>query len=635
MFQNKAKRKENIMSENTQKKGNISVETQNIFPVIKKWLYSDKEIFVRELVSNACDAVTKHKRLVSLGEAQEYEKPYRINVMLDKELGTLTFSDNGIGMSEDEIDKYINQIALSGAVEFIEKYETKSEDENSGIIGHFGLGFYSAFMIADKVELISRSYKGGMTTKWTGFDTCDYTMEEATERAEQGTDVILYVNDNEKEFLNSEKIKDILDKFCAFMPVEIYFNEASDKEESKDEAVEEKPVNDTTPLWQKKPSECTPEEYNEFYKKVFKDYREPLFYVHINADYPLNFRGILYFPRINNEYGALEGQVKLYYNQVFVADNIKEVIPDYLLIMKGVLDCPELPLNVSRSYLQANGYVNKISAHIVKKLSDKLNSLFNLERESYEAMWQDIKPFVEYGCMKDEKFYEKVKGIILLKTTEGKYLTVNEYAQADGFDKTIYYTDDEIQQSRYISMFRNENINVASLNSVIDSQFISFLESKFISDEKLKDVKFSRVDAGFSKALKSDAETDENTELCDFFKDTLSLSENYKVSAESLKDTEIPAMLSLTEESRRFSEMMKMYTGGESAGMPVEETLILNLSNPLVKRIATSLTNEERKDINKLLAKQVYNLALVAHRQLTADELKTFISDSSKLFEKI
>ncbi len=623
------------MSENIQRKGNISVETQNIFPVIKKWLYSDKEIFVRELVSNACDAVTKHKRLVSLGETEEAKAPYRIDVTVDKELGTLTVSDNGIGMSEEEIDKYINQIALSGAVEFIEKYETKSEDDNSGIIGHFGLGFYSAFMIADKVELVSRSYKDIKTSKWTGYDSCDYTMEEASMRAEQGTDVILYVNENEKEFLSGAKIKEILDKFCAFMPVEIYFNEISKSNVDANDKDTEAPINDTTPLWQKKPSECTPEEYNEFYKKVFKDFREPLFYVHINADYPLNFRGILYFPRINNEYGALEGQVKLYYNQVFVADNIKEVIPDYLLVMKGVLDCPELPLNVSRSYLQANGYVNKISAHIVKKLCDKLNSIFNLERDKYEAMWQDIMPFVEYGCMKDEKFYEKVKGIILLKTTEGKYLTVNEYAEADGFDKTIYYTDDEIQQSRYISMFRNENIDVATFNSVIDTQFISFLESKFVNDEKLKEVKFSRVDAGFSKALKSDGEETENTELCNFFKNVLALPENYKVSAESLKDTEIPAMLSLTEESRRFSEMMKMYTGGENAGMPIDETLILNISNPLIDKIASSLDNEDRKDINKLLAKQVYNLALVAHRQLTADELKTFISDSSKLFEQI
>jgi len=634
------------MSEQIKKSGNISVETQNIFPVIKKWLYSDKEIFVRELVSNACDAVTKHKRLVSLGEANEVSFPYRIDVTLDTELGTLTVSDNGIGMTADEIDRYINQIALSGALEFIEKYEGKGDDEGKGIIGHFGLGFYSAFMIADKVELISRSYKETNTTKWIGSDTCEYTMEETDSREYQGTDVILYINDDEKEFLSAARIRSILDKFCAFMPVEIYFTDLVEEEkkaEKKNEQLSDNddkaevkaplPVNDTTPLWQKKPSECTEEEYIEFYKKVFNDYKEPLFYVHINADYPLNFKGILYFPRINPEFGALEGQVKLYYNQVFVADNIKEVIPDYLMIMKGVLDCPELPLNVSRSYLQSNGYVNKISAHIVKKICDKLNSLFNLEREKYENMWHDIKPFVEYGCMKDAKFYDRVKDIILFKTTEDKYITVKEYMESETFDKEIYYTDDAIQQSRYISMFKNENIQVVSFDSAIDTQFISFLESKFISDDATKEVKFSRVDAGISKALKADGETTDNTELCNFFKEVLGLSDDLKITAERLKDAEVPAMLNLTEQSRRFSEMMKMYSGGEGMSMPVEETLVLNMSNPLIEKISASLNDDSRKDINSSIAKQVYSLALIAQRPLSSDELKDFISNSSKLFE--
>ncbi len=629
------------MSNQNIKKGNISVETQNIFPVIKKWLYSDKDIFIRELVSNACDAITKHKRLVSLGEASESSNPYRIDVTLDIELGTLTISDNGIGMSEDEIDKYINQIALSGAVDFIEKYEGKSDEENSGIIGHFGLGFYSAFMIADKVEILSRSYRDSKTTRWTGTDDCDYTMEEAEARSEQGTDIILYVNDDEKEYLNVGKTKEILEKFCAFMPVEIYFNDATENEKQDSEKTSEEststeaPINDTTPLWQKKPSDCTPEEYNEFYKKVFGDFRDPLFYVHINADYPLNFKGILYFPRINTEYGALEGQVKLYYNQVFVADNIKEVIPDYLLVMKGVLDCPELPLNVSRSYLQANGYVNKISAHIIKKLCDKLNSLFNLEREKYKEMWHDIKPFIEYGCMKDAKFYDKVKDVILFKTTEGKFLTIKECMESENFDKEIYYTDNEIQQSRYISMFRSENINVVSFDSAIDTQFISFLESKFTSDEILKDIKFSRVDAGVSKALRAEGKKEENTELCEFFRTALNLPEDVKVSAEKLRDTEIPAMLNLTEQSRRFSEMMKMYSAGESMSMPVEETLVLNLSNSLIAKIASEFFKEERKEISTLLAKQVYSLALIAQRQLTAEQLSSYISDTSKLFEML
>ncbi len=636
------------MSETAKKMGNISVETQNIFPVIKKWLYSDKEIFVRELVSNACDAVTKHKRLVSLGEAQENPNPYKIDVTLDTELGTLTVSDNGIGMNADEIDKYINQIALSGALDFIEKYEGKDEKEGNGIIGHFGLGFYSAFMIADKVELISKSHIGGKTTKWTGNDSCEYIMEDTEDRVEQGTDVILYINEDEKEFLNGGRIKSILDKFCAFMPVEIYFTDVVEEEKASKEQAEKfdenkeiatetvkTPVNDTTPLWQKKPSECTEEEYIEFYKKVFGDYRDPLFYVHINADYPLNFKGILYFPRINTEYGALEGQVKLYYNQVFVADNIKEVIPDYLMVMKGVLDCPELPLNVSRSYLQTNGYVSKISAHIVKKLCDKINSLFNLEREKFEEMWQEIKPFAEYGCMKDTKFYDRIKDAILFKTTDDKYITVTEYTECENFDKEIYYTDNEIQQSRYISMFKNENLTVVTFDSPIDSQFISFLESKFMSDESMKEIKFSRVDAGISKALKADGESTENTELCEFFKKTLSLKEDAKVSSERLKDAEIPAMLNLTEQSRRFSEMMKMYSGGEGMSMPVEETLVLNTSNPLIEKIASTLNDESRKDINETLAKQVYSLALIAHRQLTADELKNFITGSAKLFEML
>ena len=634
-----------VSMSDTKRYGNISVETQNIFPVIKKWLYSDKEIFVRELVSNACDAITKHKRLVSLGEAAEITIPYRIDVTLDTELGTLTVSDNGIGMTAEEIDKYINQIALSGALEFIEKYEGKDNHEGNGIIGHFGLGFYSAFMIADKVEIISKSHKGGATTKWTGSDTCEYTMEDSEDRVTQGTDVILYINEDEKEFLDGNKIKAILDKFCAFMPVEIYFNDVVEDEkstegiESKSEETSEKceklPVNDTTPLWQKKPSDCTADEYNEFYKKVFHDYKEPLFYVHINADYPLNFRGILYFPRINTEYGALEGQVKLYYNQVFVADNIKEVIPDYLMVMKGVLDCPELPLNVSRSYLQTNGYVNKISAHIVKKLCDKLNSLFNLEREKYESMWHDIKPFIEYGCMKDAKFYDKVKDIILFKTTDDKYLTIKEYSESDNFDKVIYYTDNEVQQSRYISMFKNEDIKVVSFDTAIDTQFISFLESKFVSDENLKEVKVSRVDADISKALKADGETSENTELCEFFKKALNLPEESKVSSERLKDSDIPAVLNLTEQSRRFAEMMKMYSGGEGMTMPIEETLVLNTSNSLIEKISSTLQIEERKDINELLAKQIYNLALIAHRQLSSEELKSFITDSSTLLEKI
>lgn len=626
----------NKMSEDI-KKGGLSIDAKHIFPIIKKWLYSDKEIFVRELVSNGCDAVTKHKRLVSLGEAKEFDGKYRIDVVLDKELGTITFSDNGIGMSEEELDKYINQIALSGAVDFISKYENESNDAGNGIIGHFGLGFYSAFMIADNVEIVTKSYVDGVPAMhWKGNDSCEFEMEP-TERDTQGTDIILHVNDDEKEFLDAYRLKAILEKFCSFMPVEIYFTEkGAATGESKTEKEEEKPINDTNPLWQRKPSECKPEEYNEFYKKVFGDYRDPLFYIHINADYPLNFRGILFFPQFSNEYSNIEGQVKLYYNQVFVADNIKEVIPDYLLVLKGVLDCPELPLNVSRSYLQANGYVTKISAHIVKKVADKINSLFNTERNRMEEIWTQLKPFAEYGCMKDNKFYDRIKDSIIFKTTDDKYMTVSEYAAAENFDGTIYYTDDTVKQSRYISMFKNENINVAVLDKVIDAQFISFLEMKFKDDEARKEYKFSRVDSGFSASMKKDADTGSNDGLCAFFKDALGFDDKTKVECESLKDADVPALLNLSEQSRRFSDMMKMYGDmGMSGGMPIEETLVVNLSNPLVAKISETYEDASRLELNKAIAKQVYMLALVAQRQLTSDELKAFITDSTNLLEKL
>ncbi len=631
------------MSKENIKKGGISVETQNIFPVIKKWLYSDKDIFVRELVSNGCDAVTKHKRLVSLGEAQSDGESYRIDVTLDTELSTLTFSDNGIGMNEEEIDKYINQIALSGALDFIQKYEGESEDAGKGIIGHFGLGFYSAFMIADKVEIISKSYHDEKSVWWTGADDGSYEMREG-DREKRGTDIILHINNDEREYATESKIREILDKFCAFMPVEIYYNvlpekieEVKEGEEPK-EKEEPKPVNDTTPLWLKKPSECTEEEYKDFYRKVFMDYKEPLFWVHISADYPLNFKGILYFPKLENEFGSYEGQVKLYYNQVFVADNIKEVIPEYMFLLKGVLDCPELPLNVSRSYLQSNGYVNKISAHIVKKVSDKLCSLFNNEREKLEGFWEDVKPFAEYGCIRDEKFYSKVKDIMLYKTTEGKFVTLKEYAEGESFDKTVYYTDDKVRQSKYIGMFSQQNVSVVEFDKMIDVQFVSFAESKLMSDEgDLKDVKFVRVDSGAFDILKDkDAGNDEekNTTLTDFFKETLGKGEALKISCEALKDTTVPAVLNLSEQSRRFADMMKMYGGG-AMGMPTEETLVLNTKNALVEKLSEKIASDSDSDIAKKLCEQIYMLALVAQRPLEADELSKFISQSSELLSSL
>ncbi len=630
------------MSENI-KKGGISVETQNIFPVIKKWLYSDKDIFLRELVSNACDAVTKHKRLVSLGEALSRDESYRVDVILDTELNTLTVKDNGIGMDENEIDKYINQIALSGAVDFIEKYEGKSEDAGNGIIGHFGLGFYSAFMIADKVEIFSRSYKdGAKAVHWTGSDDGSFEMEDC-DKESFGTEIVLHINDSEKDYATESKIGEILDKFCSFMPVEIYYTtlpekveEVKDGEEAKEKEAP-KPVNDTTPLWLKKPSECTEDEYKEFYRKVFNDYKEPLFWIHISADYPLNFKGILYFPKLDNEFGNYEGQVKLYYNQVFVADNIKEVIPEYMFLLKGVLDCPELPLNVSRSYLQSNGYVSKISAHIVKKVSDKINSLFNTEREKLEGFWQDVKPFAEYACIRDEKFYDKVKNSLLFKTTADKYVTLKEYAENEGFKKSVYYTDDIVRQSKYVGMFTKENVDVLEFDKMIDVQFVSFLEHKLMSedDEKIKDTKFVRVDSGFADALKNEEvakDEGKDSALCEFFKETLGKGDNLKISCDSLKDDTVPALLNLSEQSRRFADMMKMYGGGMSAmGMPEEETLVLNTSNALVARISEKIGDEGSKELCSQLAKQVYMLALVAQRPLSAEELASFIDETSKL----
>ena len=630
------------MSENI-KKGGISVETQNIFPVIKKWLYSDKDIFLRELVSNACDAVTKHKRLVSLGEAQSLTENYRVDVILDTELNTLTVKDNGLGMDSDEIDKYINQIALSGAVDFIEKYEGKAEDASNGIIGHFGLGFYSAFMIADKVEIFSRSYRtDAKAVHWTGSDDGSFEMQDC-DKESVGTEIVLHINDSEKNYATDVKIREILDKFCSFMPVEIYYSvlpekvqEVKDGEETK-EKEEQKPVNDTTPLWLKKPGDCTEDEYKAFYHKVFNDWKEPLFWVHISADYPLNFKGILYFPKIDNEFGNYEGQVKLYYNQVFVADNIKEVIPEYMFLLKGVLDCPELPLNVSRSYLQSNGYVTKISAHIVKKISDKINSLFGTEREKLEGFWQDVKPFVEYACIRDEKFYDKVKNSIVFKTSEGKYVTLSEYADGEGFNKSVYYTDDAVRQSKYVSMFTKENIAVLEFDKMIDVQFVSFLEHKLMSesDEKIKDAKFVRVDSGFADALKKEnAEKHEDADnaLCEFFKEALGKGDALKISCDSLKDDTVPALLNLSEQSRRFADMMKMYGAGMGAmGMPEEETLVLNTSNALVAGIADRMSDSDSKELCTQLAKQVYMLALVAQRPLDAKELSEFIDQTSKL----
>ena len=610
-------------------KGGISVEIEHIFPIIKKWLYSEKEIFLREIVSNACDAVTKLKRLASLGEAEIEDEPkYKITVTIDKAAKTLTVSDNGIGMTEDEVRRYICQIALSGALEFIEKYEgtDKADGEADGIIGHFGLGFYSAFMVSDTVDVITRSYKNESGVKWVCSEAGEYEITPDYFREGRGTDVVMHITDDESEFLDEHRIRGMLDKYCSFMPVEIYLS--TDSNEEKNE--EPKPVNDIHPLWQKNPSECTDEDYDAFYHKVFADFREPLFHIHLNADYPLNFRGILYFPRLSHEYDSLEGQVKLYYNQVFVADNIKEVIPEFLLMLKGVLDCPELPLNVSRSYLQNSGYVAKISAHIVKKVADKLCSMFNLERENYEKLWADLKTFVEYGCLRDRKFYERVKSAIVYETTDGRFVTLDEYLEKakDKHEKTVYYAADTTAQAQYISMFSAEGIDVILLDKMIDTQFINIVE------QENEGVKFVRIDADVAGALKADGTAKADEKLTEIFKE-VSGNNELKVSFELLKNEKIPAILNISEESRRMEDMMRMYRmrGGEMGDMkfPTDTSLIINASSPLIKRLSDTANTDSDKA--KKLAKQIYTLALLAQRQLSADELQAFLADSFDMLE--
>lgn len=606
------------MSEINTKKGGISVESEHIFPIIKKWLYSEKDIFLREIVSNATDAITKLKRLESLGEIKNLDGDFKIKVILDSDAKTLTVEDNGIGMTEDELSKYICQIALSGALEFIQKYEDESTSAGNGIIGHFGLGFYSSFMVSDTVEVITKSYTGTPAVRWVCNGEGEYEILPG-ERTERGTTVIMHISDAEAEYLSSSKIRSMLSKYCAFMPVDIYFDDGEKKDEEKDPA----PINDANPLWLRNPSDCMPEEYNDFYKKVFGDFRDPLFYVHINADYPLNFKGILFFPRLNNEFESVEGQVKLYYNQVFVADNIKEVIPDYLLMLKGVLDCPELPLNVSRSYLQNNNYVSKVSAHIVKKVADKLNSLCLNESDEYEKVWGDIRTFVEFACMRDRKFYDRVKSSLLLKLTDGSFVSPEKYLEdaKEKHENTVYYTTDTSLQAQYISMFDSASIKVAVFDKLIDTQFISMLENYE------SEIKYVRVDADIADALKGDGEikTDDNLER--IFKDVSGNAE-LKVSFEALKDTSVPAIINVSEQSRRMEEMMKLYSmsGASIPAFPLNMSIILNTSSPLISRISDLSQSDEGKA--KKIAKQVFYLSLISQRNLNADEIKQFLSHS-------
>ena len=609
------------MSENI-KKGGISVDTEHIFPIIKKWLYSEKDIFLREIVSNASDAITKLRRLESLGIREGGDESYAITVRLDSAAGTLAVEDNGIGMTEEELTKYICSIALSGAVDFINKYEGEGNESKNGIIGHFGLGFYSAFMVSDRVEVITKSYTDAPAVYWNCNEAGEYETS-ASDRAERGTSVIMHISDEEKEYLSASKIRAMLQKYCSFMPVDIYFVDEAE-EQSEEKAAE--PINDKTPLWQKAPSECTDEEYRDFYRKVFLDYKEPLFQIHINADYPLNFKGILYFPKLANEYETIEGQVKLYYNQVYVADNIKEVIPEYLLMLKGVLDCPELPLNVSRSYLQTNSYVSKVSAHIVKKVSDKLVSLCNSEREKYSEIWEDIAPFIEYACMRDKKFYDRTKNALLLKLNDGSKVTLEEYLAAakDKHENKVYYATDAALQGQYISMLESEGISVAILDRPIDVQFASLLE------QYMPDVKFLRVDSDIAEAIKGDGEIVENEKLTELF--ASAAGEGVSVKFDRFRDESVPALLNVSEESRRMEEMMRMYNMG-GMSFPTESTLVINSASPLVAKLER-MVESDPEGASKI-ASYIYKVSLLSQKKFSADEMQQFMKESFELLMKL
>ena len=685
--------------------GSLSISSENIFPVIKKWLYSDHDIFIRELVSNGCDAITKLKKLALMGEATiADDNKFKILVEVNPEEKTLTFTDNGIGMTAEEVKEYINQIAFSGATDFLEKYKDKASEDQ--IIGHFGLGFYSAFMVADKVTIDTLSFKdGAKAVHWESEGGTEFEMEDG-DKETVGTTITLYLNEDSYEFSNEYRVREVLNKYCSFMPVEIFLSkenaeqeyetiDASDvkeddvvveniveeakteereNENGEKEVVEVSPrrekakihkrpvsLSDTTPLWTKHPNECTEEEYKEFYRTVFHDYKEPLFWIHLNMDYPFNLKGILYFPRINTEYDSIEGTIKLYNNQVFIADNIKEVIPEFLMLLKGVIDCPDLPLNVSRSALQNDGFVKKISDYITKKVADKLSGMYKVERENYEKYWDDINPFIKFGCLKDEKFRDKMKNFIIFKNLEDKFITLPEYVEAakakNGVTKdnegaenvevvtedgemveagaekeaeeketVVYYVTDMQQQSQYINMFKEEGIDALILTHNIDQPFITQLEQ---GEEK---VRFQRIDADLTEAFKEetseDALKEETDTLTEVFKKALG-KENLTVKVEKLKNESVSSMITLSEESRRMQDMMKMYGMGMNMGMfgGEGETLVLNANNQLVKYIFEHKDGEHVK----MFCEQLYDLAMLSHKPLEAEAMTKFVARSNEI----
>lgn len=661
-----------------EKHGNLSINSENIFPIIKKWLYSDHDIFFRELVSNGCDAITKLKKLSMIGE---YEIPddceFKVTVIANAEDKTLKFIDNGIGMTADEVNEYINQIAFSGAEAFLNQYKDKTNEDQ--IIGHFGLGFYSAFMVADKVTIDTLSYKeGAEPVHWKCDGGTEFDMSESS-RNTQGTEITLYLNEDSLEFANEYRASEVLKKYCSFMPVEIYLenpnaepkydtideSEVTDKdtvietivEEAKTEEKENEdgtketvevspattkakilrrpvPINDPSPLWTKHPNECTEDEYKEFYRNVFNDYKEPLFWIHLNMDYPFNLKGILYFPKLNTQYDSIEGTIKLYNNQVFIADNIKEVIPEFLLLLKGVIDCPDLPLNVSRSALQNDGFVKKISDYITKKVADKLSGMCKTDKEAYEKYWDDISPFIKFGCLKDEKFCEKMSDYILFKNLDGKYLTLPECLEenAEKHKDTVFYVTDEVQQSQYINMFRNEGIDAVLLTHNIDEPFITHLEQKnenvhFLSiDSDLTDT-FKEEVPEDDEAFKNDSDT-----LTEIFKKALN-NDNLDVKVEKLKNANISSMVTMSEQNRRMQDMMKMYSmpGMNNDMFGNNVTLVLNYNNELVKYV---LNNKESENID-IICSQLYDLAMISHKQLSPDEMTKFISRSNEIMKMI
>ena len=658
--------------------GSLSINSQNIFPIIKKWLYSDHDIFYRELISNGCDAITKLKKLAMIGEYNEPDDAdYKVVVKVNSTDKTIKIIDNGLGMTADEVNQYINQIAFSGAEAFLEKYKDKANDDQ--IIGHFGLGFYSAFMVADKVTIDTLSYTdGAKPVHWECDGGTEYDMKEGS-KTTVGSEMTLYLNEDSYEFANEYRAREVIEKYCSFMPIPIFLEkedgepqyETIDEDDVKDtdtviehiveeaktdevekddgttETVETVParkkakilkrpvaLNDTNPLWNKHPNECTEEEYKEFYRKVFHDYKEPLFWIHLNMDYPFNLKGILYFPKLNTEYETIEGTVKLYNNQVFVADNIKEVIPEFLLLLKGVIDCPDLPLNVSRSALQNDGFVKKISDYITKKVSDKLSGMYKTDKENYEKYWDDINPFIKFGCLRDEKFAEKMNDYIIFKNIDGKYLTLKECLEEnkEKHENTIFYASNETEQSQYINMFREEGIDVVILNQSIDQAFITTLENK---NEGLK---FARVDADIADSFKEETTEDELKEETDtltgIFRKALG-DDKLEVKVEKLKDANISSVVTLSEESRRMQDMMRMYNmgGGNNMAMfgTMGQTLILNANNTLVKYI---FEHKESDNVD-LFCEQLYDLAMLSHGPLAPEQMTKFVTRSNEILSML